>query len=57
MPNDEDNLLKPVGLAYAVRPEDTHMVQFLNTFIQDFVRNGEHITMRAHWFDLLAERD
>ena len=55
--NDEDNLLKPVGLAYAVRPEDTHMLQFLNTFIQDFVRNGEHITLRDHWFDLLAERD
>ena len=55
--NDEDNLLKPVGLAYAVRPEDTYMLQFLNTFIQDFVRNGEHITLRDHWFDLLAERD
>lgn len=55
--NDEDNLLKPVGLAYAVRPEDTHTLQFLNTFIQDFVRNGEHITLRDHWFDLLAERD
>ena len=48
MLNDEDNLLKPVGLAYAVRPEDTHMLQFLNTFIQDIVRNGEHITLRDH---------
>lgn len=33
------------------------MLKFLNTFIQDFVRNGEHITLRDHWFDLLAERD
>ena len=57
MLNDEDNLLKPVGLAYAVRPENMHMLMFLNTFIQDFVRNGEHITLRDHWFDLLATRE
>lgn len=55
--NDEDHLLKPVGLAYAVRPEDMHMLQFLNTFIRDFVRNREHITLRDHWFDLLARRE
>ena len=55
MLNDEDHLLKPVGLAYAVRPEDMHMLQFLNTFLRDFVRNREHITLRDHWFDLLAQ--
>lgn len=55
--NDESNLVKPVGLAYAVRPEDTHMLQFLNTFIKDFVRNGEHITLRDKWFEILGKRD
>ena len=55
--NGEDDLLKPVGLAYAVRPHDTHMLMFLNTFIRDFVRNGEHITLRDKWFDILAQRE
>lgn len=54
--NGEDALVKPVGLAYAVRPEDTHMLEFLNTFIRDFVRNGEHVTLRDKWFDVLAKR-
>ena len=55
--NDENNLVKPVGLAYAVRPETLHMLHFLNTFIQDFVRNGDHITLRDKWFDILAKRE
>ena len=55
--NDESSLVKPVGLAYAVRPADTHMLQFLNTFIKDFVRNGEHITLRDKWFEILGKRD
>jgi polar amino acid transport system substrate-binding protein len=54
--NDEANLLKPVGLAYAVRPEDAHLLQFLNTFIRDFVRNGENVTLRDQWFEELAKR-
>ncbi len=54
--NPESELVKPVGLAYAVRPEDTHMLQFLNTFIKDFVRNGEHITLRDKWFEILGKR-
>jgi ABC-type amino acid transport substrate-binding protein len=54
--NGEDALVKPVGLAYAVRPEDTHMLEFLNTFIRDFVRNGEHVTLRDKWFEVLAKR-
>lgn len=54
--NTEDALVKPVGLAYAVRPDDMHMLQFLNTFIRDFVRNNEHITLRDKWFDELAKR-
>jgi polar amino acid transport system substrate-binding protein len=53
--NGEDHLVKPVGLAYAVRPEDDHMLNFLNTFIRDFVRNGEHVTLRDKWFDSLAQ--
>lgn len=55
--NTEDSLVKPVGLAYAVRPDDMHMLQFLNTFIKDFVRNGEHITLRDKWFEILGKRD
>lgn len=54
--NGEDDLLKPVGLAYAVRTEDMHMLQFLNTFIRDIVRNGETVTLRDQWFDELARR-
>lgn len=54
--NAEDKLLKPVGLAYAVRPEDTHMLNFLNTFIRDFVRNGEDGPLRDKWFDAMAQR-
>ncbi len=53
--NGEDRLVKPVGLAYAVRPDDLHMLNFLNTFIRDFVRNGEHVTLRDKWFDALAQ--
>ena len=56
MLNGEDDLLKPVGLAYAVRTEDMHMLQFLNTFIRDIVRNGETVTLRDQWFDELARR-
>jgi ABC-type amino acid transport substrate-binding protein len=54
--NGEDALVKPVGLAYAVRPEDMHMLEFLNTFIRDFVRNGENVSLRDKWFDVLAKR-
>ena len=54
--NPEDQLVKPVGLAYGVRPDDMHLLHFLNTFIQDVVRNGEHITLRDKWFDELAKR-
>lgn len=54
--NDENNLVKPVGLAYALRPDELHMLQFLNTFIADIVRNGEHITLRDKWFEELAKR-
>ena len=54
--NAEDKLLKPVGLAYAVRPEDAHMLNFLNTFIRDFVRNGDDVRLREKWFDAMAQR-
>jgi hypothetical protein len=33
------------------------MLQFLNTFIKDFVRNGDHITLRDKWFEILAQRN
>ena len=48
--------IKPVALSYAVRPEDMHMLEFLNTFIRDFVRNGESETLRDSWFEKLAHR-
>lgn len=54
--NDADHLLKPVGLSYAVRPEDTHMLNFLNVFIQDRINNGEYKALRAKWLDKLAEK-
>lgn len=55
--NGEDALLKPVGLSYAVRPADTHMLEFLNTFIRDVVRNGENVTLRDQWFEKLATQE
>jgi polar amino acid transport system substrate-binding protein len=54
--NTEEELVKPVGLAYGVRPDDLHLLNFLNTFIRDVVRNNEHITLRDKWFDELAKR-
>ncbi|MGE3875867.1 MAG: substrate-binding periplasmic protein [Parvibaculaceae bacterium] len=53
--NDEDHLLKPVGLAWAVMPDQTHMLNFLNTFIQDIINNGENVRLRDVWFDKLAK--
>jgi polar amino acid transport system substrate-binding protein len=52
--NDEDHLLKPVGLAWAVMPNQTHMLNFLNVFIQDMINNGENVKLRDKWFDELA---
>jgi cyclohexadienyl dehydratase len=54
--NDADHLLKPVGLSYAVRPEDTHMLNFLNVFIQDRINNGEYKILRAKWLEKLGEK-
>ncbi len=54
--NDTDHLLKPVGLSYAVRPEDTHMLNFLNVFIQDRINNGEYKALRAKWLAKLGEK-
>ena len=54
--NTEDELLKPVGLSYAVRPEDMHMLEFLNTFIRDIVRTGVNVELRDEWFEKLAQR-
>lgn len=52
--NGEDALLKPVGLSYAVRPEDVHMLHFLDTFIRDLVGSGEARALRDRWFEKLA---
>ena len=53
--NDEDNLLKPVGLSYAVRPTDLHMLNFLNVYIQDRINNGTYKALRDKWFTKLGE--
>lgn len=55
--NGEDALLKPVGLSYALRPDDIHMLNFLNTFIADAIRNGEVVRLRDAWFEKVAKRD
>ncbi|MBN9272284.1 MAG: transporter substrate-binding domain-containing protein, partial [Mesorhizobium sp.] len=54
--NGEDALVKPVGLAYAIRPGDQHFLNFLNTFIRDVVRTGENVKLRDKWFEELAKR-
>jgi polar amino acid transport system substrate-binding protein len=54
--NDADHMLKPVGLSYAVRPEDTHMLNFLNVFIHDRNNIGEYKALRAKWLDQLAQK-
>ena len=54
--NDADHLIKPVGLAYAVRPEDSHFLNFLNVFIQDRVNNGDYKALRAKWLDQYANK-
>ncbi|MDR6755138.1 polar amino acid transport system substrate-binding protein [Mycoplana sp. BE70] len=54
--NGEDTLVKPVGLAYAIRPGEQHFLNFLNTFIRDVVRNGENVKLRDKWFEELAKR-
>lgn len=54
--NGEDALVKPVGLAYAVRPAESHLLNFLNTFIKDAVRSGEVQKLQVKWFDTIAKR-
>jgi polar amino acid transport system substrate-binding protein len=54
--NDADHLIKPVGLAYAVRPEDAHLLNFLNVFIQDRINNGDFKALRQKWFDEYAKK-
>jgi polar amino acid transport system substrate-binding protein len=54
--NDADHLIKPVGLAYAVRPEDSHLLNFLDVFIQDRVNNGDYKALRAKWLDQYANK-
>lgn len=54
--NTEDELLKPVSLAYAVRYEDQDLLGFLNVFIADRVANGVIEAGRNAWFDRMAEQ-
>ncbi|CAN7359067.1 transporter substrate-binding domain-containing protein [Rhizobium sp. LjRoot30] len=54
--NKEDALVKPVGLAYAVRPGDPHLLNFLNTFIRNAVRSGDNVKLRDKWFAELAKQ-
>lgn len=54
--NGEDELLKPVSLAYAVEHEDTDMLEFLNDFIRDKSADGAIATARDAWFDRIAQQ-
>lgn len=54
--NSEDDLVMPVGLAWAVRPTEIHFLNFLNTFIDEVVRSDEHITLRDEWFARIADQ-
>ena len=54
--NDEDNLLKPVSLSYAVKHTDLDMLNFLNVFIRDKVANNAITPLRDQWFDRMAEQ-
>jgi len=54
--NDEQNLLKPVSLSYAVRHGNVDMLNLLNVFIQDKVSNGVMSKMRNDWYDKIAQQ-
>jgi len=40
----------PTGFAYAVRPNDTHFLQFLNTWIRYKETNGSLARLRKEWY-------
>jgi ABC-type amino acid transport substrate-binding protein len=54
--NGEDNLLKPVSLAYAVRTGDADLQSFLNDFITQRVDAGAIEEGRNAWFDRMAQQ-
>lgn len=54
--NDEQHLLKPVSLSYAVRHGNEDMLNLLNVFIRDKVSNGVITKQRDLWFEKLAQQ-
>jgi ABC-type amino acid transport substrate-binding protein len=54
--NGEDELLKPVSLAYAVRPGSEELLEFLNAFIAERVESGAIEEGRNAWFDRIAQQ-
>jgi ABC-type amino acid transport substrate-binding protein len=54
--NSEDELLKPVSLAYAVRPGSEELLEFLNGFIAERVESGAIEEGRNAWFDRIAQQ-
>lgn len=45
----EDRVLAPTGLAYAIRPGDYHFLNFLNTWIGSRRDSGKADELRAKW--------
>lgn len=45
----EDRVLSPTGLAYAVRPGDYHFLNFLNTWIAARSDSGKAAELRTKW--------
>jgi ABC-type amino acid transport substrate-binding protein len=45
----EERVLSPTGLAYAIRPGDYHFLNFLNTWIRSDVDSGRAQELRTKW--------
>lgn len=53
-----DNVIRKEPLAFAVRPEDTHLLQFLNNYIRFIQTDGELDQLLEYWWNSTAwEKD
>ncbi|HSE74605.1 MAG TPA: transporter substrate-binding domain-containing protein [Dongiaceae bacterium] len=53
--NDEEHLMRPTGIAYAVRPGDDHLLRFLNTFIAEEKTTGESQRLYDQWLSQMTQ--
>jgi polar amino acid transport system substrate-binding protein len=51
--NSDDTAIRRTALSWAVRPDDTRLLDFLNVFIQTKVSTGESDALRANWYKKL----